>query len=84
MQTHPLELVEALVSAGFARERTQAVLNSRATSMVPSHEGIRRILALRQRFDPLMDSKVGYADLVELRFQPVAPPGVSSFSKGCV
>ena len=83
MQTHPLELIEALVSAGFARERTQMVLDTRTTTLLPSREGIQRILTLRERFDPVMDSKVGYTDLVDLRFQHESPPD-ESFSKGAV
>lgn len=68
VQAHSAAVTEALVAAGYARERTQSVLNALPSSLRPDHAGIQRILSLRYQFDPWMARDLGDTDFVDERF----------------
>lgn len=68
VQAHSVAVTEALVAAGYVRERTQSVLGALPVSLRPDHAGIQRILALRYQFDSSMARDLGYTDIVDDRF----------------
>jgi len=64
MHSHPVELVGALVTRGFAAGSAQEVLACRPRTLRPDPQGIRRIIELRKRYDSRMRKEATPKDLV--------------------